>query len=88
MADLKPYQDKLMELSYEDKMKISVWLQEQIDSERGQIIKEKTKQVGDKLDAFSDKALKFAQSSGNKMMDSFRNTFGGNQQEQKGPEKR
>lgn len=76
-TDLQPYKNNLMGLSYEDKMKLSVWLQDQIDIERGQAIKEKAKQVSAGIDNFLDKAAKKTSGAATSLSDSFKQAFGG-----------
>jgi hypothetical protein len=88
MTDLQPYKNTLMGLSYEDKMKISVWLQDQIDLERGEAIKEKAKKAGSMIDAFLNKASQRTSGAANSIADSFKQAFGGNSNTTDGPEKR
>jgi len=91
-VDLHPYKSKLMELSYEDKMKISEWLRDQIDLERGQVVKEKLEQTNQKIDNFVQKASDMTQKSTNSAISAFKNAFGfndpGKSTTSQGPEKR
>lgn len=66
MKDLYPYKTKLMELTYEEKIKISEWLHDQIDTERADAVKEKAKKVSGQMDSFLNKASSI-----------FKNTFKG-----------
>ena len=80
-----------MELSYEDKMKISEWLRDQIDLERGQVVKEKLEQTSQKIDGFVQKASDMTQKSTNSAINAFKNAFGINNSENpksEGSEKR
>mgnify|MGYP000393743806 CR=1 FL=1 len=88
MADLQPYKNNLMGLSYEDKMKISVWLQDQIDLERGDIIKDKAQKTGSMIDAFLNKAAQKTSGVASSMSESFKQAFGGKSDTPEGPEKR
>lgn len=70
--DLQPYKNKLMELSYNEKIAVSEWLHTQIELEMGDAVKEKMGQVGDKMNSFIDKAAKITKSTGNSLMDNFK----------------
>lgn len=72
MKDLQPYKNKLMELTYEEKIQMSEWLHTEIDLERGEAVKEKMKVVGKQVDNFLDKATKLTQKAGNSLLDQFR----------------
>jgi hypothetical protein len=72
MKDLQPYKNKIMELTYEEKMQFSVWLQDQIDLERGDAVKEKMKEVGNKVDSFLNKAAEVTKTTGNSLLDQFK----------------
>lgn len=90
-VDLHPYKSKLMELSYEDKMKLSEWLRDQIDLERGEAVKAKLEQTSQKIDNFVQKASDMTQKSTNSAISAFKNAFGINNSENstsEGPEKR
>lgn len=91
MADLLPYKNKLMELSYEDKMLMSEWLHDQIDLERGQAVKDKIKETSEKTEEFLSKAAAITSGKAKDLTSSFRNAFGmgSNSNESSGePEKR
>jgi hypothetical protein len=70
--DLQPYKNKLMELSYNEKIEMSEWLHTQIDLERGEAVKEKMKQVGEQTDNFLKKAAEVTKTAGNSLMNSFK----------------
>jgi hypothetical protein len=84
MADLKPYKDKIMELSYEDKMIFSEWLKTEIDFERGAAIKDKIKQTSSSIDSFLQKA----QDKTSGLSNMFKQAFGENTNNSSGPEKK
>lgn len=88
MTDLQPYKNNLMGLSYEDKMKISVWLQDQIDLERGEAIKDKAQKTVSIIDAFLNKAAQKTSGAASSITDSFKQAFGGKSDSPSGPEKR
>ncbi len=93
MADLLPYKNKLMELSYEDKIQMSEWLHTQIDLERGQAVKEKLKETAQKTESFLNKAAEITSSGSKGLASSFRKAFGmqsnqNSEESSSGPEKR
>ena len=77
MRDLKPYMDKLMELSYEEKIQMSEWLHKEIELEMGDAVKAKAQKVGEQLSSFLDKAAATTKSAGNSLLDSFRDATSG-----------
>ncbi len=93
MADLLPYKNKLMELSYEDKIQMSEWLHTQIDLERGQAVKEKIKETAEKTENFLNKAAAVTATGSKNLASSFRKAFGmqndsSSEESSTGPEKR
>ncbi len=70
--DLQPYKNKLMELTYNEKIEISEWLHTQIDFERGHAVKEKIDQLEDKMNNLFDKAAIVTKTAGNNVLDSFK----------------
>lgn len=72
MKDLQPFKNSLMTLTYEEKIQMSEWLHTEIDLERGEYIKEKGKQVSDRIGSFIDKAANVTKTAGNSLMDQFK----------------
>lgn len=70
--DLTPYKNKLMELSYEEKIEMSEWLHTQIDFERGEYVKKKGAEVSEKIGNFVEKAAAVTKSAGNSLMNQFK----------------
>ena len=77
MKDLMPYKNKLMELTYEEKIHMSEWLHTEIDLERAQAVKEKAAKVNDQLNSFLDKAAATTKTTGGSLLNSFRSVFNG-----------
>jgi len=90
MADLLPYKNKLMELSYEDKIQMSEWLHTQIDFERSAAVQEKIKQTQAKTESFLSKASNITSNGAKGLSDGFKHIFGLNSKNENssGPEKR
>jgi len=70
--DLQPYKNKLMELTYEEKMQMSEWLHTQIDFERAEHVKKKGQEVTQKIGTFFEKAAEVTKVAGNSLLDQFK----------------
>lgn len=70
--DLAPYKNKLMELSYTEKIEISEWLHTQIEFERADYVKKKGAEVSNQIGNFIEKAAQVTKTTGNNLLDQFK----------------
>jgi hypothetical protein len=75
LKDLQPYKNKLMELTYEEKIEMSEWLHKQIELELGEAVKAKSAKVTTQMNSFIDKAAAVTKTAGNSLMDQFKGAF-------------
>jgi hypothetical protein len=71
MADLQTVKNSLMGLTYEEKIQMSEWLHTQIDFERGEYVKQKGKEVSEKISNFADKAARITKTGASSLRDAF-----------------
>lgn len=69
--------NQISTLSYVEKMELKVWLEEQIDKDRGAYVEEKKKNLDTKIDNLVNKSSEILQNSTKTMKDAFNQAFGG-----------
>lgn len=68
--------NQISTLSFTEKMELKVWLEEQIDKDRGAYVEEKKKDYNDKFDSLVNKSAEILQNSADSLTNKFKQAFG------------
>jgi hypothetical protein len=69
--------NQISTLSYVEKMELKVWLEEQIDKDRGVYVEEKKKNLDTQIDNLVNKSSEILNSGTKTLKDAFNQAFGG-----------
>jgi hypothetical protein len=68
--------NQITTLSYVEKMELKVWLESEIDKDRGAYVEEKKKNLDTKIDNLVAKSSEILQNSSNTIKNAFNQAFG------------